>query len=431
MRRVLSIAVLVVCWIYLGVAAIAEPSIELGLEEKGAYVYWFTYTDPTGVERSSKPERFMGSDAKLSMSDVPASGKDLRLHVMSVRTGNAAAKVIKPELLEAKPPKIELEEKDFQYVGLVRLRVVASDGKPVESAVVRVEDADGTKHESSITPVDEGVAVFRNVAAGQTSVKVVAEGLTKTSDSDIDIPAERDSLAFGRDIKVLGDVNTLQIASAPGTDDDARPKESSRKERRSSSGTNILSAIAGLIFVAVVIAVIYALLKSKGVTAKGALEKMGVALPETDSSVSPAPQNAAPAIDPNVCQFCGQQKDANGSCGCTVTPGAAPPVLGATPVTGPSGPRLIGTQGTFAAQIFPLIEGASIVGREASCNVALLNDATASRRHATINVNAGQYSITDMGSSNGTMVNGARITEQALVPGDEIQIGGTKFRFEV
>jgi hypothetical protein len=233
-------------------------------------------------------------------------------------------------------------------------------------------------------------------------------------------------------VKVLGDVNTLQIAPTPENADKEGSKKSSHSRKRASSGGSILSAIAGLIFVAVVIAVIYAVLKSKGVTAQGALQKMGVALPsETDTSGLSAPQPAAPAIDPNVCPFCGQRKDAAGGCACSITPGAAAPIPGPVPTIGPSGPRLIGTQGTFAAQTFPLLEGASVVGREPGCNVALLNDTIASRRHATIYITAGQYSLTDMGSSNGTFVNGARVTEQKLTPGDEVQIGGTKFRFEV
>jgi pSer/pThr/pTyr-binding forkhead associated (FHA) protein len=35
-----------------------------------------------------------------------------------------------------------------------------------------------------------------------------------------------------------------------------------------------------------------------------------------------------------------------------------------------------------------------------------------------------------MGSSNGTFVNNNRITQQPLSPGDLVQIGSTKFRYE-
>ena len=42
----------------------------------------------------------------------------------------------------------------------------------------------------------------------------------------------------------------------------------------------------------------------------------------------------------------------------------------------------------------------------------------------------GGFVIRDQGSSNGTFVNGARVTEAPLRPGDEVSIGGTRFRFE-
>jgi len=81
-------------------------------------------------------------------------------------------------------------------------------------------------------------------------------------------------------------------------------------------------------------------------------------------------------------------------------------------------------------QVFEIASGSKVIGREAGCDIALVNDNTASRRHATITVSAGDYSIRDEGSSNGTFVNGAKITEQKLTPGDEVQVGGTRFRFE-
>jgi pSer/pThr/pTyr-binding forkhead associated (FHA) protein len=62
--------------------------------------------------------------------------------------------------------------------------------------------------------------------------------------------------------------------------------------------------------------------------------------------------------------------------------------------------------------------------------VALVGDPTTSRRHAVIVSQNGGYLLRDEGSSNGTFVNDARITEQLLHPGDEIQVGNNRFRFE-
>ncbi len=108
-----------------------------------------------------------------------------------------------------------------------------------------------------------------------------------------------------------------------------------------------------------------------------------------------------------------------------MAPAAAPTAVAT------AGPRLVGSQGVYAGHIFEITSPSMVIGREADNPIPLPNDGTSSRRHATISQVNGGYSIRDEGSSNGTFVNGARVTEQTLSPGDEIQIGGTKFRFEV
>jgi len=81
-------------------------------------------------------------------------------------------------------------------------------------------------------------------------------------------------------------------------------------------------------------------------------------------------------------------------------------------------------------QIFP-VTGEATIGRDPGNAVSLAVDSTVSRRHAVIAAQDSGYVIRDQGSSNGTFVNGARVTESPLRPGDEVSIGGTRFRFEV
>ncbi len=53
-----------------------------------------------------------------------------------------------------------------------------------------------------------------------------------------------------------------------------------------------------------------------------------------------------------------------------------------------------------------------------------------SRRHATISLRNGQWTIRDENSTNGTFVNGAALTtEQALQDGDVVSFGGLEMRF--
>lgn len=66
-----------------------------------------------------------------------------------------------------------------------------------------------------------------------------------------------------------------------------------------------------------------------------------------------------------------------------------------------------------------------VVGRGANVDVTL-EDAFASDRHARFDTAEGRLFVHDLGSTNGTMVNGERVTERtALSRGDAVTIGGT------
>ncbi|MCA8920316.1 MAG: protein kinase [Planctomycetes bacterium] len=64
------------------------------------------------------------------------------------------------------------------------------------------------------------------------------------------------------------------------------------------------------------------------------------------------------------------------------------------------------------------------VGREES-NALTLSDAQASRKHFRVLSRLGEYTLSDLGSSNGTVVNGQRVTSHVLQPGDKIHVGDT------
>ena len=68
------------------------------------------------------------------------------------------------------------------------------------------------------------------------------------------------------------------------------------------------------------------------------------------------------------------------------------------------------------------------IGRDASCDLAL-DDPKVSRFHARIAASDGLVLLDDLGSTNGTMVNGARVSRAALVSGDAISVGDTQIGF--
>jgi FHA domain-containing protein len=71
------------------------------------------------------------------------------------------------------------------------------------------------------------------------------------------------------------------------------------------------------------------------------------------------------------------------------------------------------------------------IGRAANNDVPLGTDEYASSRHARIEPRRDGVWISDVGSTNGTFVNGIRLTrERRLAPGDIVRIGETDLRFE-
>ena len=71
------------------------------------------------------------------------------------------------------------------------------------------------------------------------------------------------------------------------------------------------------------------------------------------------------------------------------------------------------------------VSGASMrIGRAPECEL-LLKDSRVSRRHARLQARGGVLVLTDLGSTNGTRVNGHRVTEVVLGAGDQIQVGDT------
>jgi hypothetical protein len=120
-------------------------------------------------------------------------------------------------------------------------------------------------------------------------------------------------------------------------------------------------------------------------------------------------------------------------------------VAGSTPVRTVEGARVEGTQ-VFEAPIVRAPDAAlevtepgraarrvtlpsrpMTIGRASDCELALA-DAHASRRHARLEVRGGLIVLTDLGSMNGTRVNGHRVREVVLGAGDRIELGQSVLR---
>jgi hypothetical protein len=71
-----------------------------------------------------------------------------------------------------------------------------------------------------------------------------------------------------------------------------------------------------------------------------------------------------------------------------------------------------------------------VVGRSRDCDL-VLDDPNVSRRHAEVRRENGVWVIADCGSTNGLKVNGRRVAEAPLKPGDEITLGLSRLSFEL
>jgi len=85
---------------------------------------------------------------------------------------------------------------------------------------------------------------------------------------------------------------------------------------------------------------------------------------------------------------------------------------------------LIVLQGSNVGEMHRLEAGESVLGRGTAATIRLGDDGV-SRRHARVIVENGAIRIEDLGSSNGTLVNGQLVQTVALRDGDKIQLGST------
>ncbi|HKF20971.1 MAG TPA: sigma 54-interacting transcriptional regulator [Candidatus Angelobacter sp.] len=94
------------------------------------------------------------------------------------------------------------------------------------------------------------------------------------------------------------------------------------------------------------------------------------------------------------------------------------------------GARLIAVAGPLLKMEFPLDDEATVIGRDVAATVCV-KSRSASRRHCAVRREGDQYLIRDLGSSNGTLVNGLPVTECVLQHGDRIAVSDSLFVFAV
>ncbi len=77
----------------------------------------------------------------------------------------------------------------------------------------------------------------------------------------------------------------------------------------------------------------------------------------------------------------------------------------------------------------PLLKRVLLVGRRESCNI-VLRFSNVSAHHCQLAINGGYWYVRDMNSRNGVKVNGVRVTEKRIDPGDILSIAKHKYELK-
>lgn len=87
-------------------------------------------------------------------------------------------------------------------------------------------------------------------------------------------------------------------------------------------------------------------------------------------------------------------------------------------------------EGALEGKKFILSNNQTLIGRGGICNICI-SESSVSRRHAVITCADDSFMIHDQNSTNGTFVNGVKVTQKVLKNGDIIKIGKTVLAFKV
>lgn len=348
----------------------------------------------TATAKLSASEPISGPTAK-----VEASG-DQWIRVYDPETGNLAAR--KASDLNGKSRSADFKNEwtvfktDYNRIGELRVRA-DQGGKGLSLGSISIAD-----QTQLLTEENRGTAVFYGVPVGKVPVSVsYREGSeTRSVTQEFVVPAERDL------------PRPELIVALPAVSETATEVVDDRKlppPKPPGLPTGMLgNLIAMLLAAGGALALLYFGLRwiyGNQDRAKDALTKLGVQVPDPVASPDPTP---APAVDPFP-----------------IAAPVTPILLDPVPVTqtATSDPILVGISGSF-----PIAEGVSIVGREAGLTIALTTESTVSRRHAEIVRSGDSILLRDLGSRNGTFVNGAPLDgDQALRRGDRVQFGSVSF----
>ncbi len=423
-----------ICLAFIATAVYALPDkVTVNVPSEGKYLVWLESANgqtvflPPNESTGGKVELDIASLKKRFADTADKTLEGARVGVYDTKYGNLALVTLKPN-----DTTVTVTPDQFQYAMRVQVRLQTPEDKPIAAAFVMLTDASNTIHTALLEPTQNGIVSLERVKLGKVSV-LVNYGNNLTASQEAEILAQRADPVVTLTMVISSGAPVLDIApTTPQPTSQAQPATPSPAP--APRAFPVWNTLFGLLVLAGLIYSGYRIWKRKQLALPDALKKLGIDVAQEAAAPQPAQPVQKPAVQvpEGHCPFCGQPVDpVTGACACSVTPaatGAAAPIA-TTVATGV--PRLVGARGAYGGHIFEIHDAEATIGREAGNTIHLGTDNTVSRRHARILKQGDGWVIRDEGSSNGTWVNGVRVTEQPLRPGDEIQIGATFFRWEV
>ncbi len=371
----------------------APPSqIKVKFRTEGERWWWTEGKDGTPL---TSPQKISELEAALPLPEGFAT-----LWILDTESGNLA-RFDANEL--AGRDALVIGRAGWTHVARLQVNVRAQD-RPVAAARVSLTDSTGATRTRVLEPTAEGMAVFERVPLG--TVKVLVEyGDEQKVSQETRLRVERDARVPVINVALSGEVATL----APPKAAEAQPER-----RESRIGAIIMYLLAIAVGIGVILFLIRLALRKEQPLAD-AMQRLGVQLPSVDTGTPSASATATAPPEPDLPPL--------ESAG--IAPTAPAPTTSAVPT------RLVGLQGAYAGQVFDISADLITIGRDAGNGIVLSNESTVSRRHAQLMRQNGELTVQDLGSTNGTFVNGIRISAPTpLRVGDTVQFGMATFRVE-
>lgn len=355
--------------------------------------------------------------------NTPPNAKDAVILIEDTKTKNIAVQKVS----NIKKNLWVVADKDWR-IGQVVVEVWR-EGRPVQSGSVELKVADL----SMTRLVSNGKAVFFAVPAGEVSfvfrfLSGGVEAATPAIQSTVSLTRSDQIPTFGITVTQPIDQMVDSFEKSEATKDnvnETKPSEDSPMWTNALIWLIAVLAAGGLLWFA------WFYLRKHDSSVEQSLRNFGLSVSEsdvTDETSTNAPtmtsDTSTPLVPEGHCVYCGQALLADGSCSCQLSTNVSQV---ASPLVTSISHRLVGS---FTLD---LCDGVSTVGREVGGVQLVIPSQTVSRKHAEIRVDGDRVFVRDVGSSNGTFVNGRQIgsEEVELQNDDTVQFGSEKFRYEV